>query len=308
MQPSHKKLQASILQSQQFGKYLSIMAFDHEFAPRSQKSGNQIAENVEIGQKKMLSQKNDFWKTVAFSDETMLELNNDRLLRVRRLKNRRFEPQFLAKFNGFSRKKLMICGCIRSNGDKLLILIENKVDSDAYTKILTDHVIEFLFMHEPFQQNNVVAHTSLKTKTFFGKMDLISWKIGPLNLLILILLKIYGASSKERSSDDNPTTWNNSGVMPRWIFRNSPELCISSAVLYWIFGWSKQVYLSKFRPNNSTAGNWSKVGHKDLLLTTLLKRSGRFCRKGELRQNEVAITKVWPYLSKRRWYVMYISI
>ena len=175
MQPSHKKLQASILQSQQFGKYLSIMAFDHEFAPRSQKSGNQIAENVEIGQKKMLSQKNDFWKTVAFSDETMLELNNDRLLRVRRLKNRRFEPQFLAKFNGFSRKKLMICGCIRSNGDKLLILIENKVDSDAYTKILTDHVIEFLFMHEPFQQNNVVAHTSLKTKTFF-------WEDG-LNLL-----------------------------------------------------------------------------------------------------------------------------
>ena len=52
------------------------------------------------------SEKNaDLWKTVVFSDKTMLELNNDRLLRVRRPKNRRFEPQFLAKFNGFSRKK-----------------------------------------------------------------------------------------------------------------------------------------------------------------------------------------------------------
>ena len=43
IQPSCKKSQTSILQSQQFGKYLSNMASDHEFVPRSQKLVNQIA-------------------------------------------------------------------------------------------------------------------------------------------------------------------------------------------------------------------------------------------------------------------------
>ena len=61
----------------------------------------------------------------------------------------------------------MVWGCIRSNGDRLLIPIKNKVDSDEYTKILQDHVIDFLYMHEPFQQDNAPAHTSIKTKNFF---------------------------------------------------------------------------------------------------------------------------------------------
>ena len=42
------------------------------------------------------------------------------------------------------------------------------------------------------------------------------------------------------------------------------------------FDWSKQVFLSKFLPSNGAAGMWSEFGHKDLILTTLLKASGRF--------------------------------
>ena len=61
----------------------------------------------------------------------------------------------------------MVWGCIRSNGDRLLIPIKNKVDSDVYIKILKDNVVDFLYMHEPFQQNNAPAHTSLKTRNFF---------------------------------------------------------------------------------------------------------------------------------------------
>ena len=38
-----------------------------------------------------------------------------------------------------------------------------------------------------------------------------------------------------------------------------------------IFDWSEKLYLSKFWPKKSTAGEWSKFGHKDLILTTLLK-------------------------------------
>ena len=49
---------------------------------------------------------------------------------------------------------------------------------------------------------------------------------------------------------------------------------------------------------------WSKSGDKDLILTTLLKTSGRFLAKGEIRQNEVANIKVRPHLIKRRCYVI----
>ena len=47
-----------------------------------------------------------------------------------------------------------------------------------------------------------------------------------------------------------------------------------------------------------------KIGNKGLILTTLLKASGRFWTKGELRLKEVANVKVWPYLIKRRCYVL----
>ena len=92
MQHSYEKFQTSLLQSQQFGKYLSYMASDHEFVPRSQKLVNQIAKkNVEIGQRKCFQKKCRF---LVFSDETMLELNNDRLLRIRRSKTEDLNPIF----------------------------------------------------------------------------------------------------------------------------------------------------------------------------------------------------------------------
>ena len=120
--------------------------------------------------KKMLVEKNaDFWKTVnsRFSDETMLELNSKGKDLVRRPRKTRLDSRFFEKNSFFSRKKLMVLGCIRSNGDRLLIPIKNKVDSDEYTKILQDHVIDFLYMHELFQQDNAPAHTSIKNQKFF---------------------------------------------------------------------------------------------------------------------------------------------
>ena len=60
----------------------------------------------------------------------------------------------------------MVWGCIRSNGDRLLIPIKSKVDSDVYIKQLKDNVVDFLYMHEPFQQDIAPAHMSLKTRNF----------------------------------------------------------------------------------------------------------------------------------------------
>ena len=47
-----------------------------------------------------------------------------------------------------------------------------------------------------------------------------------------------------------------------------------------------------------------KIGHQDLILTTLLKASGRFQTKGKLRPNEVRKAKLCPFSIKRRCYVL----
>ena len=45
--------------------------------------------------------------------------------------------------------------------------------------------------------------------------------------------------------------------------------------LYWnLIGQNKSIQ-PKFWPTSSTTSDWSKVGHKDIILTTLLKASGR---------------------------------
>ena len=64
----------------------------------------------------------------------------------------------------------MVWGCIQSNRDRLMIPIKNNVDSDENTKILKDHVIDFLYIHELFQQDNAPGRTSIKTNLF--------WKMG----------------------------------------------------------------------------------------------------------------------------------
>ena len=51
-----------------------------------------------------------------------------------------------------------------------------------------------------------------------------------------------------------------------------------------------------------------KAGNKDLLLTTLFGASRRFGKKDELRQNEVANSKIRQYLIKRRCYVIDIKV
>ncbi len=61
----------------------------------------------------------------------------------------------------------MFWGCIRSTGERLLVPIKNKVDAEIYISMLKEYVVDFLYMHEPFQQDNAPAYTALKTKNFF---------------------------------------------------------------------------------------------------------------------------------------------
>ena len=70
----------------------------------------------------------------------MMELNCRRQNLVRRPNKKRYDPQFIVNSSNYARKKLMVWGSIRSNGDRRLVPIKNKVDSDVYIKILKDNV------------------------------------------------------------------------------------------------------------------------------------------------------------------------
>ena len=110
-------------------------------------------------------------------------------------------------------------------------------------------------------------------------------------MIISLLFKIH-TNSKQ---DD---------IIREWIKTNAYSAQLVCSVIL-NFDWSeKKVLLSKFWLSNSTAGEWSQAGHKDLILTISLKASGRFWTKGEIRQNEAANTKKWPDLIKILCYVI----
>ena len=122
------------------------------------------------------------WWNVVFSDETMIELQPTRRILVRRPPNLGFHPLFTPKFKKVPAKKLMIWGCVRSNGERLIFPIKNKVNADVYIDCLENKVLPFLNLHEVFQQDNAPAHTAEKTMVFFKRMPSRYWKTGPHNL------------------------------------------------------------------------------------------------------------------------------
>ena len=105
------------------------------------------------------------WKNVIFSDETMMELRPTRIF-VRRPRNKRFNQKYVLKHRLIPSKKVMLWGCIPSNGEKIIVPIK-KVDASCYIHILKDHALNFLDLHEIFQQDNVPAHSAEKTRIFF---------------------------------------------------------------------------------------------------------------------------------------------
>ena len=93
-----------------------------------------------------------FWNSVVFSDKTILELNAKGHCFPALLKAPNFY-RFLEKNPLNCGKKLMTWGCIRSTEWRLLVPIGNEVDAKVYISMLKEHVVNFLYLHEPFQQN-----------------------------------------------------------------------------------------------------------------------------------------------------------
>ena len=103
-----------------------------------------------------------FWRNVVFSDESSFELHGSGRVYVRRPPGHRCNPKYTIKTTGGVRKKLMVWGAIREDGERILVRITGTVNSDKYIQILKDHLLDFMYLGEIFQPDNAPAHKSQK--------------------------------------------------------------------------------------------------------------------------------------------------
>ena len=113
-----------------------------------------------------------------FSNETMIELRPKCEMVVRRPYNFDFDPLFTPKIKKSASKKLMIWGCVRSNNERFIFLIKNKVDANVYIDCLKNKVLLFLNLNEVSQQDNTTTHMAEKTVFFLRRMSSHYWKTG----------------------------------------------------------------------------------------------------------------------------------
>ena len=106
-----------------------------------------------------------YWSNVVFSDETIIE----RKQYVRRPPGKRYHPNYVASTVKFGGKRLMLWGFIKFSGERGLLKIEGKVNSENYIKILNEGLMPNMYLHEKFQQDNAPAHNSEKTKLWMAE-------------------------------------------------------------------------------------------------------------------------------------------
>ena len=118
---------------------------------------------------KMKTKGMDFWKNVVFSDETIMELHPNRRLYVRRPPGQGLNPKYTTQTVKFGGKRVMFWGYIKYSGERFLTKVDGKINSENYIQLLSQHLMDGVYLHEIFQQDNAPAHTSEKTRTFMSE-------------------------------------------------------------------------------------------------------------------------------------------
>ncbi len=124
-----------------------------------------------------------YFKNIIFSEESRFCLfRSDGRERVWRLQGSRYKMKNCTssvKHNGGS---IMFLGCISYNGVGKLAIVENTMDSIAYTRILSTYLQESIDLFQLgdgviFQQDNAPCHKSKFTMRFFeeNQIKLMDW-------------------------------------------------------------------------------------------------------------------------------------
>ena len=106
------------------------------------------------------------WKKVIFSDETKIEIGNNRKVYVWRKVDDRLRPECNGLYQGRNYKtkfSVMFWGCISYYGVGTLTPVDGNLNSEKYINILDDNLWSVIAQHFPtssyiFQEDNAPCH------------------------------------------------------------------------------------------------------------------------------------------------------
>ena len=130
--------------------------------------------------KALLSWNDEQWNRVIFSDESKFHLfGSDGVQYCRRMNGDAMNPIFTQKMVKHGGGRVMVWGCITSQGVGRLHRVDGNMDRFQYVRILKESLLGTLkdnHIHRKgfvFQQDNDPKHTSAYAKEFFQKKGLI---------------------------------------------------------------------------------------------------------------------------------------
>ena len=120
------------------------------------------------------------WKKVIFSDETKIEIGNNRKVYVWRKVDERLRPECNGLYQGGNYKtkfSVMFWGCISYYGVGTLTPVVGNLNSEKYINILDDNLWPVIAQHFPtspyiFQEDNVPCHVSRRTNQWKTENDI----------------------------------------------------------------------------------------------------------------------------------------
>lgn len=112
---------------------------------------------------------------VTFSDESTIDILDDRIETVRRRSGEEFHPQCLKKTIKFP-QKIMVWGAISIHGTSRLHVVEGTMNSEKYIRVLETRLLPqirdwFGDSQWIFQQDSAPCHTAKSVKKWFQEND-----------------------------------------------------------------------------------------------------------------------------------------